>query len=84
MLAWTEVGTSFFSEGQSVSSATASTVLKVVMDDGRWVCASVLLPPIASSTRASPHPPPRSKKAQKADPSVRRARRATFPSFAHR
>ena len=48
----TDAGTNFCSEGQSVKSATDSMVLKVVTDNGRLVCDSVLLAPSASPTRA--------------------------------
>ncbi len=54
-------------------------VLKVVTDSGSFVCASVVLAPSASATRAASIPPPRRSSAQKADPSVNSARSATFP-----
>ena len=42
ILARSDPGTSFCSEGHSVRSATASMVLKVVTDNGRCVCDSLL------------------------------------------
>ena len=59
ILVRTAGGSSFCSDGQSVSSATLSMVLKVVTERGRCVWDSVLLAPVASSTSASSRPPRR-------------------------
>jgi hypothetical protein len=81
IFALTEGGSSFCSWEHSVRRATASIELKVVTDKGRCVVASCPLAPMATDASALLIPPPRCKKAQNADPSVKRARRATFPCF---
>ena len=62
-------------------SATASIVLKVVTDKGRCVFLFASRSDGHDSQGARRFPRRVARKAQNADPSVKRARRATFPSF---